>query len=362
MSRSISQIGGASSAYASGLPLLPGQLPVFGSGRFLVFFAPNTNWTVPAGVTRVRARVHAGGGAHNQAGGSSSFGAMLSATGGQAPTATVNGGLGGQGFGGDFQASGGPGGPGRCSGGGAMGSELGTGGAGGAGVFTDNGWGGGGGAVGGKSGGSAADGSTPSGGGGASPFENGEAGNGSTGRCRGGRDLTSLGSYVQNAQQFVEYWPGFAFFGGGGSRLGGDASVMDGGPGAGGSGSSGNSIPHGGFGGVGGGGGGACAISQMFNGGHGGLCHDNYQRRETLALSGDVSFREYRLIGGGRGGEGTTAGAGGGGYARGEFTVTPGQVIAITAAQQQFSGYFSGLALYGSQAGDRSGGIVVVEY
>lgn len=144
-----------------------GFMGVFGSGQYQVFYA-NGTYTVPAGVSRIRVRTVGGGaggknaggggsgggyahgvfvvspgasfavtvgsggtaGASPTAGGTSSFGSLISATGG-----AITGGAGGVGTGGDYQASGGVGGgnSGTVGSGGAAGSQLGVGGAGGTG-------------------------------------------------------------------------------------------------------------------------------------------------------------------------------------------------------------------------------------
>lgn len=150
-----------------------GYMGEFGNGLWRVFTA-NGNFTVPNGVDKIRVRVVGGGagvngagygggggcgyahgefsvtpggnysvtvgagGASNQAGGTSSFGALISATGGALASSSSpwTGGAGGIGIGGDFQASGGQGGNGGNSstspgGGGGAGSQLGSGGRGG---------------------------------------------------------------------------------------------------------------------------------------------------------------------------------------------------------------------------------------
>lgn len=174
---------------------------VFGKGMFRPFYYSGT-FIVPSGVTSVRARVVGGGGGSNtsvdstspggggggggfamgiievtpgqsitvtvggagscssnpSAGGTSSFGAFLTATGGSPGTKAVDnapGGVGGTGTGGDFTASGGSGGAGIImsgtseggGGGGAAGSPLGDGGNGG---DVQSNYGGGGGGVGGN--------------------------------------------------------------------------------------------------------------------------------------------------------------------------------------------------------------------
>lgn len=164
----------------------PGYLGDFGLGRWLTYTVPGSyTFTVPSGVSNIRVRVVGGGGggsnnsttlgcgggggggyAHGVfnvtpgtnytvtvgnrgprfvAGGTTSFGALISATGGH--PGAINGGstqylggAGGTGTGGDFQANGGNGGNGGTSGsggnvhhggGGGAGSQLGNGGNGG---------------------------------------------------------------------------------------------------------------------------------------------------------------------------------------------------------------------------------------
>ncbi|HBY42989.1 MAG TPA: hypothetical protein DEH03_04770, partial [Brevundimonas sp.] len=83
---------------------LPGRLPLFGHGLFQPYTRSGV-FTVPDDIYRLRVRV-IGGGAGQEAAQSSSFGALLSATGGQ-PGAGTLGGAGGIGVGGDFRADGG---------------------------------------------------------------------------------------------------------------------------------------------------------------------------------------------------------------------------------------------------------------
>lgn len=130
---------------ALGKSVVAGSLGIFGAGRFQIFFGSGT-FKVPAGVSKIRVRVvgaGGGGGATSQytsiiplAGGATSFGSLISATGGS-PGQNINGvnagGAGGVGVGGDFQANGGNGGGGvgagyAGNGGGAAGSQLGKGG------------------------------------------------------------------------------------------------------------------------------------------------------------------------------------------------------------------------------------------
>lgn len=137
-----------------------GFLGIFGEGNYQAFASGSHTFTVPEGVSSIRVRVCGGGGgggtsstgggggggyAHStltvsagstyvvsvapsatyfSSGSASSFGSLLSATGG------IKGGIGGIGIGGDFIARGGSGGSGYGSGGGA-GSQLGNGGDGG---------------------------------------------------------------------------------------------------------------------------------------------------------------------------------------------------------------------------------------
>lgn len=144
----------------------PGYMGEFGNGLWQVFFASG-NFVIPANVTKIRVRVVGGGGGGRQngaggagggyahgvftvvpgasyavtvgtpgseninaptAGGTSSFGALISATGGGAAIA-AGGAVGGVGIGGDYQASGGSVGASAAYGGGAgAGSQLGKGG------------------------------------------------------------------------------------------------------------------------------------------------------------------------------------------------------------------------------------------
>lgn len=159
----------------------PGFQGVYGSGKYRQYQVAGTyNWTCPANVYWVRARVVGAGGAGVQggvggagggggfamglcavtpgvtytvivgaggatagaAGGTSSFGAFLTATGGLGGATRT----GGAGSGGDFQSTGGNGGTGVGAGGGASASQLGDGGNG----AGSGGAGGGGGGVGGN--------------------------------------------------------------------------------------------------------------------------------------------------------------------------------------------------------------------
>ena len=330
--------------------LLPGQLPAFGSGRFEVLTRASTVVTIKPGVKQIRVRVLAGGGGAT-AGAASSFGALISATGGAAPNGLI-GGAGGLGIGGDYQAAGGKGGDGKGGGGGAAGSELGVGGAGGAGGLAA----GGGGAVGGKVGGAGAATTSTRGAGGASPFADG----GASPIGVPGPDMTGQWTGVNNLAQVAIPYPIFAFVGAGGGLSNTlQPMPMKGGSGGGGGGAAagGNGTPNnlGGAGGACGGGGGSGG------GGTGG--------EPTLgAMGGEVwpaSFVSAGFladwparnappfrIGGGRGGnhiDPGKAGAGGGGYARGVFAVEPGQQFTVTVAQQD-------------DADGKSGGMVILEY
>jgi len=71
----------------------------FGEQRF---FATSGTFTIPANVTSVRVRVWGGGASGNGAGGTSSFGSHVSATGGSASYSFGPGGAGGSGSNGDI--------------------------------------------------------------------------------------------------------------------------------------------------------------------------------------------------------------------------------------------------------------------
>jgi len=315
--------------------MLPGQLPPFGSGRYEIFFSSGL-FTPRPGVTRVRARVWAGGAGSNIDGGAASFGSMMSATGGTRGVGAIPG-VGGQGVGGDFQASGGSGGAGEGGGGGASGSELGPGGDGG--VAQANGGGGGGGAVGGRRGGN---GGAANPGLGASVMAQGTD-NGPALPAGAVLDLMGLPArpaYTQDPSAvttpplFIHPFVGFAFTGGGGVwKSNWLPAQKAGGEGAGGCGGNLDTSGYptdGGHGGVFGGGGGAAV------------------RDGSAKLGGRGGWMaEQRWIGGGCGGAKGRAGSGGGGYARGEFTVQPGVGIPVTVPPS---------------ASDGSGGFVVVEY
>ncbi|MCG2663355.1 hypothetical protein [Brevundimonas sp.] len=303
-------ISGAAASVATvlasnGLPLMPGQLPMFGTGRALLFYATPELVTFRPTAVRHRIRVLGGGGSSLLDGQSSSFSNLISATGGRKPNG-LDGGLGGQGVGGDFQASGGAGGKGFIKeatgekaggGGGAAGSQLGIGGAGGdANVGGQSGASGGaGGAIGGLKGGDA---SPTSGALAPSVFSAQTA-------TRPGTNLFGLYGAVSGGPLELPFF----FFTGGG------AFSSAAGSGAGGNGGNqtfnGSNNISGGQPGVGGGGGGGGTWVS------------------TVAWGGCGYF------GGGQGGSPTTAGlggAGGGGFAMGEFDLVPGQDYAVTVA------------------------------
>lgn len=327
--------------------ILPGRLPTFRSGHFHML--PHTTiFVVPAGVYRLRVRVN-GGGAGSEAAQSSSFGSMISATGGQ-PGAGLVGGLGGMGVGGDFQAAGGSGGAGYRSGGGAAGSELGAGGRGGDGGPGNIGSGGGGGGVGGNRGGAGVQVASRPGGGGGSAFGRGQDATDDPSIPWGGPDITGRFNGFQNPGGVILAHLLDGFLGGGGygpvsspARMGGNGAGGGGNYGlaSNGAGSSGG---HGGF--LGGGGG----QGSFLNGpGLGGVCAPDAETMPALRAVSTATFYETR-IGGGMGGTSARAGSGGGGYARGEFDVLPGQQIPVTVALQS------------SETIGVSGGLILVEY
>lgn len=283
--------------------LLPGQLPVFGSGRLRVFRS-SQSWTVPAGVSSIRVRVNGGGAGLTEAGSAASFGNLISATGGGMPSGATPG-TGGVGLGGDFQAAGGRGGAGARGGGGAAGSELGDGGNGGAG---SSGSGGGGGAVGGKDGAPGIAGAQSVGAQGASPYETPSG-------VSQARDF--WGAAVGNPGLDPWVHPIQAFVGAGGMCSSYSANGGPGGAGAGGAGA-GSTGATGGAGGVlGGGGGGQTAAV------NGGAINPTLTPILSNAMAAGA-------IGGGSGGDAARAGCGGGGYARGVFAVLPGQTFQVT--------------------------------
>lgn len=302
LSQSIAQTLAATAGLAS-LPAYPGQLPVFGSGKVALLFKTDAAWRSPIS-GQARVRVVGGAGLTESSGGSSSFGSLISATGGEAPSG-AEGGAGGVGIGGDFQASGGKGGRGLASigggGGGGAGSQLGDGGRGGDAVDvideTSRGkHSGGGGGVGGHAGGTGASWAAAAGGG--SPLAAADA-------SVSGYNFQGVAGYSAGAAMVDGLAPPFFQFVGGY----GDAANAPGLSGQGGTGELSWSGPiNGGTtkgrqGGIGGGGG------------------------------GSFSSTGYRsLRGGGQGGGQGFGGAGGAGYAHGVVDLIADQVIPITVA------------------------------
>lgn len=288
-----------------------GQMPVFGNGLYRIFSIPGTySWTVPANIESIRVRVIGAGGAGGTPpstiggdGGTSSFGALISATGGAGGRCNGQTASGGTGVGGDFQSRGGDGlggslgGYGNRGGGGGAGSQLGDGGhgrIGGGGIIHDGG-------------------EILRGGG--SPYGS-----------DGGPDI--LGTYadgtaIANPIALRLRFPFDGFPGGGGMPTA-DNGGGDGGIGGGGAGGGGN-------GGIGGGAG---------------------VGANTTDLRGGVGG-----IGGGGGGlyvagTGTASGGGGGGYAHGQFGVYPGQIFVVTVGAGGTS----------DTTGNGGPGLVVVEW
>lgn len=109
----------------------------FGLGQVQLFYRSGT-FVVPDNITIVRARVFGGGGGgcatgatpYGSAGGTSSFGAYVSATGGAGGTNSAGPSIGGSGSSGDINNTGGNGFNGQYSGGGGVASLFGAGGAG----------------------------------------------------------------------------------------------------------------------------------------------------------------------------------------------------------------------------------------
>lgn len=270
--------------YPGGNIVPPGFMGIFGNGYWQVMsqIGGDTakNWTVPAGIRALRVRVIGSGGQNGGSGGgyahgvfnvspgqvisrtlgsgsgTTSFGALLSATGG-----ADAGGTPGAGTGGDFQATGGVGKSG--DGGGAAGSQLGDGGNGyyggggvGLGNVYDSGYGGG----------SAF---------GPISFLYAELTTWGGLDCAGnvakpGNSAGSDGNV--NPINATIRFPFDGFTGGGGSGWGGSGAVNggNGGPGAGGGGAYGSSTGYGGNGGWGGGGGGSVTSGKGGAGGIGG--------------------------------------------------------------------------------------------
>lgn len=281
---SVSGSGGTvsgSASFATISAALP-HLPPFGAGFFREF-RTNETFDIPDNVTAIRVRVTGapgkGSDPANQTpadGGTASFGALISATGGESANGET-GGLGGQGVGGDFQAKGGRGGNAH-----AVFNEPASGGGGGSGSFLGDGGNGGNGL-------SSTDNSPSGGGGGVNQCDGGDA----VGTASGGGAGTSssaVGSKGGNGIPFdasiVERFAGETYYGTGTDGVVTSSPLPVTGYGA-----------EGGASGVGGDGGGIA-------GGTGGV-------------SG------YPAGFGGGGG-------GGGGYAHGEFTVVPGTSYSIT--------------------------------
>lgn len=315
MGRYLSSGAASAAAVMSGLaalPFYPGQLPLFGSGQVKVFLVSETHEVAVTGAHRIR--VLGGGGGVAAAGQSSSFGALLSATGG-APSDGVLGGAGGIGVGGDFQARGGAGGD-ACltglfygGGGGAAGSQLGDGGRGGDGAVVvtqltrtlTNNTGGGGGGVGGHAGGTAASGFRSARSAGGSPLAS--AAGSAAGRHWLGHAMFAPGLATVDglAPPMFHFIGGYADLTGTASGLSGQggygASAYQDGPDNGGTGGSS-------AGGVGGGGGGSNSAG-------------GYPSQ----------------LGGGQGGGQSRGGCGGGGFAMGAFDLTAGDSYPVTVAE-----------------------------
>ncbi len=282
-----------------GQMLTMGQRGIYGTGRVFVLYKSGA-FKFPADVIKARITVVAGGGSGfspgstKTAGNPTSFGALLSATGGAAAVSSGSA-LGGTGTGGDFQASGGSASPGtsadRSGGGAAAGSQLGNGG---------NSANAGGAAVGGSD----------------SAGKNGASAYGSSGYKGQGRN--AAGNFKMCPDGALLRFPFDCFHGAGGAATEDPATgrSVNGGPGAGGS---GDGVVNGYVGSGGDGGGGAGYNSTNYLPGNGG-------------------------IGGGGGsytGNGTVySGGAGGGYATGEFFVTPSSTHMATVAAAAFpSGY-----------------------
>lgn len=287
----------------AGIPAYPGQLSVFGSGKAQVLYNSDSGWRVPVSGT-FRIRVLGGYGLTETTGGTSSFSTLISASGGIKPTG-VNGGLGGQGYGGDFQADGGTGGNGLASigggGGGAAGSQIGRGGNGGNAIEVVSGetrgrHGGGGGGVGNHHGGVGSEWGTPAGGG--SPLASAIG-------SVSGHNFLGITDYASGAAMVDSLAPPYFYF------LGGFGSGL-------------NDPGLSGQGGMG-----EVSYTTSFNGG------TVVGRRGGFGGGGGGGFGStgYKsLLGGGQGGGSGIGGAGGGGYAHGGFDLVEGEIIPITVA------------------------------
>lgn len=206
----------------------------YAHGEFAV--TPGASHTVTVGAGSV-------GGASPSAGGTSSFGVLISATGGTSSA-------GGTGTGGDFQATGGVSGNAAGSGGGGAGSQLGD--------------GGNSSAYAGSGGGAVCNGSTLDTGavtGGASAFGNVVSGSTGAPDIVGMTDSTSGASGFKNTINATIRFPFDGFVGAGGT--------VPGGKGGGGAGGAGSNSGAGGEGGRGGGGGGVAGAYIAGNGGLG---------------------------------------------------------------------------------------------
>ena len=303
---------------------------VFGTGNFQVF---TSSGTFVATTPSIRVRTIGGGqGAGSGSpgnGGTSSFGTLISATGG---TSSVGAGTGGQ-----FQASGGVGGTagvGGGGGGGAAGSLAGTGGAGGNGTAYDGGGGGGCPGAGAAGSGSAANGFS-GGGGGYYPAVGITGGANSQGTSAAGSPASATPAQNGAPPTNVLYrFPFFAEGGGGGGGIINSAFYP------------GNGAPGGGGGGGGGSGGGA--------GGDGGGGGGGSIGESSVARAGGGGG-----FGGGGGGGTTGSGTGynggnGGGFAIGVFSLVPGATFTVTVGVAGTAG-----TDYGAAGGK---GLVIVEW
>lgn len=320
---------GAAGGMITGIPLMLGQLAPFGSGQWRLF-SESGLFTPQPGVITHRIRVLGGGAKGVTPGATSSFGSLISATGGHCAVGAV-GGAGGVGIGGDFQAKGGRGGNGaeglnagktRMWGGGgaASGSPLGDGGDGGsawAAPDFSSGRGGGGGAVGGIAGTTS---TSIHNGAGASAF--------------GAHGRDALGGYSGEPDAGVMRFIFDGFAGASGTSenvFDGQASysrVVHAGSGAGGTSAFGNPVIDASRGGAGGGGGGGfgdrgahpgrAGAGSVLGGGWGGVTSNNVDE--------------------------PSGGGGGGGYAHGVFDLMNGQTYVVTVAGAFFS-FSAGLVI-----------------
>lgn len=298
-----------------------GRLPLFGGGKWAVFLQSYNGFALPFDVTRIRVRVFGAGGGgasdlgNGSPGGTSSFGALISATGGGAGlSGQTNGGVGGVGgigVGGDIQYSGGTGGTGAAvagslsggGGGGGAGSQVGIGGRGADG--TAGGLGGGGGGV----------------------LLPGSGANG--GSLFGGPNIlgvTHTTGTNQNPTNSLIRFPTEAFPGGTSVT----AAIISG------LGAGGTCVGPGTPGGVCGGGAGASATQGGAGGGG------------SSQLGGGGGGRNPSTNGFRAGG-----GGGGGGFAMGVFTITGGQSFNVVVGAGGTGA---------TQSGNGGPGIVIVEY